>query len=369
MTNKWRLLRLGSLPPIDSQIIYHAIAQAMAENSTIPNTLVICWPAKPLVCCGYHQVIEEEIDLEYCHQNNIPVVQRILGGGAVYLDNGQLFYQFMTHAGTNGIPLQVAPYYEFLLEPVVQTYRELGVDAKYAPVNDIITSAQQKISGNGAGAIGNVQILTGNIIFDFNFEEMVRILKVPNEKFRDKFQKTLEEHLGTLRRELSSLPNREHVIDILCKKIKTHLNIEFIDLPLTIQEKQLMDEFRVLYQSSEWLNRDEWDTIAQKRGTKVAGNIHIKQTLYKAPGGLIRLIAEIDYEQKLIRTISISGDFTILPRDSPQKLEQKLRMTPMNKEKISSRIHAFYDEHSPDSPGVTPEDWIQAITLLSAKKT
>ncbi|MFX1253801.1 MAG: biotin/lipoate A/B protein ligase family protein [Promethearchaeota archaeon] len=365
MTSKWRLLRLGSLPPIDSQIIYHAIAQAMAENSDIPNTLVICWPEKPLVCCGYHQVIEEEIDLKYCRQNNIPVVQRILGGGAVYLDDGQVFYQFMTHTGTNRIPLQVAPYYEFLLEPVVQTYREIGVKVNYAPVNDIITSAQQKISGNGAGAIGNVQILTGNIIFDFNFEEMARILKVPNEKFRDKFQKTLEERLSTLKRELSSLPNREHVIDILCKNIKNYLNIEFIDLPLTIHEKQLMKELRVLYQSSEWLNRDEWDKIAQKRGTKVAGNIHIKQSIYKAPGGLIRLIAEVDYEQKLIRTISISGDFTILPRDSPQKLEQKLNMTPMNKEEVSSRIHAFYDEYSPDSPGVTPEDWIQAITLLS----
>ncbi|MFX1536924.1 MAG: hypothetical protein ACFFDI_22120, partial [Promethearchaeota archaeon] len=171
-----------------------------------------------------------------------------------------------------------------------------------------------------------------------------------------------------LKRELSFLPNREHVIDILCKKIKNHLNIEFVDLPLTVQEKQLMKEFRILYQSPKWVNRDEWDKIAQKRGTKVAGNIHIKQTIYKAPGGLIRLIAEVDYEQKLIRTISISGDFTILPRDSPQKLEQKLRMLPMNKEEINSRINAFYDECSPDSPGVTPEDWIQAITLLSAKK-
>ncbi|MFX0094043.1 MAG: biotin/lipoate A/B protein ligase family protein, partial [Candidatus Hodarchaeota archaeon] len=179
MSNKWRLLVLRGIPGIDTQIIFHAIAQAMTEDPEIPNTLVICWPESALVSCGYHQVIEEEVNLEYCQQVKIPVVRRILGGGAVYLDDGQLFYQFMTYSGTDQIPLQVGSYYEFLLKPVVQTYRELGVEARYAPVNDIVTLNQQKISGNGAGVIEKVQILTGNIIFEFDFEKMARILKVP----------------------------------------------------------------------------------------------------------------------------------------------------------------------------------------------
>ena len=41
----------------------------------------------------------------------------------------------------------------------------------------------------------------GNLILDFNFDMMVRILKVPDEKFRDKVHKTLTDNLGHFHRQ------------------------------------------------------------------------------------------------------------------------------------------------------------------------
>jgi lipoate-protein ligase A len=70
----------------------------------------------------------------------------------------------------------------------------------FKPVNDIIANGR-KISGNGAAEIGDTQVLVGNFIVNFNFEMMSKVLRVPDEKFRDKVFKTLSENLTTIPRE------------------------------------------------------------------------------------------------------------------------------------------------------------------------
>jgi lipoate---protein ligase len=68
-------------------------------------------------------------------------------------------------------------------------------------VNDVITGTK-KISGTGVGEIGDCIVFVGNLIVDFNYEEMSKVLKVPDEKFRDKVHKTLKDNLTTICREL-----------------------------------------------------------------------------------------------------------------------------------------------------------------------
>ena len=58
-------------------------------------------------------------------------------------------------------------------------------------------------------------VFVGNIIVDFNYEMMARVLKVPDEKFRDKVHKTLVENLSTIRRELGAARAAEWTEDRL----------------------------------------------------------------------------------------------------------------------------------------------------------
>ncbi len=65
-----RLLDLGHVSYLHSQSIYHAVAYCAKEASH--GTIIILNPREPYVCIGYHQVLEEEIDVEYCRKRGFP---------------------------------------------------------------------------------------------------------------------------------------------------------------------------------------------------------------------------------------------------------------------------------------------------------
>ena len=222
----WRLLDLGPIAPIETQINYDMIAQGITEGES-ENTLIICWPAKPLVSLGYFQEIEADIDTKFCEENNIFYTRRMVGGGGVYLDDGQMFYQLIGRQDSPTTPKRIDDYYVKFLEAPVQAYKNLGIPAEFKPVNDIIANGK-KISGNGAGDIGDARILVGNMIFDFNFDMMVKVLKVPDEKFRDKIAQSLRERMSTILQETGSMPDRTEVKEDLLRLYEETLNIELV---------------------------------------------------------------------------------------------------------------------------------------------
>lgn len=99
----WRLLDLGALPPLEAQTLYEAVAIAL-DRGLAPSTIILCNPASPYACLGFHQEIEE-IDLDYCAKKNLPVIRRGQGGGATYLNSEQQFYQIVADEKS-----PVAPY-------------------------------------------------------------------------------------------------------------------------------------------------------------------------------------------------------------------------------------------------------------------
>ncbi len=363
MTEEWRLLELDGLPGIGTQTIYHALGLAMEKYDDIENTIVICWPKDPIVCVGYHQIITEEVDLDYCQKNNLPVVRRPLGGGAVYLDDGQLFYQIIANLNNKKLPRSVAKLYEAVLQAPIKTYREIGIPANYAPVNDIEANGK-KISGNGAAEVGGARILTGNLIFDFNFDEMVKILKVPNEKFRDKIASSLRERLGTIREFLGDLPDRQKVKKILIEKFEESLDISLrIEKKLLPKEKEIDDDLQKKYLSEEWLNLIEHrrSELMEKRKVKISAATQIYEAVYKATGGLIRLFFEV--EKEFIKDMMISGDFSTQPNNAPELIENALMGTLLHPKHIYAAVAQVFQTEKIDIPGVSPDDFVKAIEL------
>ena len=205
---KWRLLDLGKAEPYTAQTFYEAVAEAMHRGLSA-NTLILVQPASPYACIGYHQDIEKEIDLEFTEAEGLPVIRRSQGGGATYLDGNQVFYQIISR-DSEAVPRSVDRFFEKALSVTVEGYRRLGVPAEFKPLNDVVVDGR-KISGNGAGMHESASILVGNFIMDLNYPLMARVLRVPDEKFRDKMAKSMEQWVTTLKRELGESPPPERI--------------------------------------------------------------------------------------------------------------------------------------------------------------
>lgn len=344
-----KLYNLGHVPWLQSQLIYHALPRLGMEG------LILLAPAEPYVCIGYHQDVTQDVDLDYCQAHGIPVFRREVGGGAVYLDGNQLFYQLVLHKDHPLALSDKETFYRTLLEPVAETYRQMGIAAHYKPVNDIITAEGRKIAGTGAAEIGDYLILVGNIIMDFDYETMVRVLRVPDEKYRDKVYKSLRENLSTIKRELGQVPPLEEIETALIANYERVLGpLERAELPPIVYDK--VEELKRTHTSDEWLykrgkRREEWQT-------KIATGVEVVQRMWKAPGGLIRAIVEV--KEGRIADISLSGDFFFYPADKLESLESALVGVELGA--VESAIAEFYRREGIESPGVTPADFAKALT-------
>jgi lipoate-protein ligase A len=343
------LYELGHVPWPDSQLIYHALPRLEMEG------LIVLAPSEPYVCIGYHQDAEREVDLAYCREQGIPVFRREVGGGAVYLDGQQLFYQLVIRRDNPLATRDKAEFYRRFLAPVVQTYRDLGVEVRFRPVNDIVTTEGRKISGNGAAEIGGSLILVGNLIADFDYETMVRVLLVPDAKFRDKVFKSMRENLTTLHRELGEVPAWDEMTAALIQNFEVALGgLTPTELPESLGAQ--IAELAKTRTAEDWL-MGSGKRLRERAGTdrkvKIAEGVEVVQRVHKAPGGLIR--ATVEMHRRQIEAVSLSGDFFFYPADQLAELEQSLVGTNLDDAQIT--VEEFYRAHNVESPGVAPSDW------------
>lgn len=354
----FRVIDGGKVSWLDSQVIYHAVAAAMSGLGEPTMTLVN--PSKPYICIGYHQELEKEVDLDFCRENGLPITRRQVGGGAVYLDENQLFWHII-------VPRSRAPYriedvYTRYLAGPINALRRMGIPAVHRPVNDIQVEGR-KIGGTGAATIGDAIVVVGSLIFDFDYETMVRVLKVPSEKFRDKVYHSMREYLTTIRRELGSrAPSWEDGKHILIEEIAKSLSQDIHLDQLNEREQAEMDRWRETLTSDEWLYQAGG---LRHKGLKIAEGVHVREAAHKAPGGLIR--ATVVAKERILDDLTLSGDFFIFPDNSVPALEAALAGSSLTEQELHERSRAFWQDQKIQSPGLAPAD-VALVVMQAAEE-
>jgi lipoate-protein ligase A len=351
-----RLLDLGIVSPLRSQTVYHAAAYAMTEES--PDTVILVSPDAPYVCAGYHQEVEKEIDLETCRAHGLPVYRREVGGGAVYLDEDQLFVQWVFHR--HHLPADLESRFELFIRPLVATYRALGVPAVFRPANDVQV-AGKKIGGTGAAQIGGAEVLVGSLMFDFDRQSMARVLKVSSEKMRDKIAESLEAYMTTLREQLGRPPDRQAVKALYLRECAAALGAELQPGAWQAAEEAAALTLDARLASEEWLHEGGG---LRRVGVKIAEGVQVVEGLRKAPGGLIR--ATVRLLDGCVDDLSFSGDFALLPASALAPLAEALRGAAPQREALISRLHAVYLALAVQSPGVGPADFAEAVLAATS---
>jgi len=359
----WRLIDLGQAEPLVVQTFYEAVAKAVDEG-TSPNTLILVQPSSPYVCVGFHQEMEKEVNIEYCRSNNLPIIRRSQGGGTVYLDSKQIFYQAVASGKSEVIPLSVEKLFEKFLSATVYVYRKLGLQAEYKALNDVIVNGR-KISGNGAGKFGeDITILVGNIILDLDYDSMANVLKVPSEKFRDKVAKSMREWVTCLSRELKHIPPVDEIKKLVVEGYEQTLGIRIARSEPTETEYNIWEEeVKPKHSSSDWLFIPDSDQeeLVGGRAVKIADGVKVIEVEHKAKK-LIKVRAQLIGTR--IVDIKISGDFFVVPEGALASLEAILKDAILEREDLLARVQDFYNKSEVETPGMTPEDFVEAILKL-----
>jgi lipoate-protein ligase A len=210
MGNAIRLLRLGAIDPIETQAVYHAVAERMHEGAE--DTIIVTSPTGPCLCLGFHQIADEVLDRRAARSLSLPVLRRRVGGGLTYLDADQVFYQFVFHHGR--VPAVPGQLYASLLRAPVVALQHLGLAASLERENEIEVGGK-RIAGVGAARIGEASVVVGNVLQDFSYRTMAQVWNAPSAAFRALAAEALDERVTTLRREKVDVDLRI-VEDMLC---------------------------------------------------------------------------------------------------------------------------------------------------------
>ena len=347
-----RVIDCGHVSAIQSQSVWYGIAARMKPEDSPVLTLLN--PRDPYVCIGFHQNAGLEVDERYCASRGIGIIRRRLGGGAVYLDDNQLIFHFVLPR--RRAPTRVGQLYPMFIEPVVRTYRDLGIDAVYRPLNDIHVDGR-KIGGTAAAILDQATVLGGMFLFDFDTATMARCLKVPSEKFRDKLHQTLEDYVTSMRRLLPQVPAREMVKALFLRHVADCLTVIPEAAVARAEERDAIAEEALHLGDPAWTARTGRKFVS--RGVKVAADTYLTAGAFKAPGGLVR-IQLLAREDRIVE-IEISGDFTCHPPVGIENLADRLRGVSLSGSRLADIIAGIVDTLGLELPGVGPEHLAAAI--------
>jgi lipoate---protein ligase len=347
-----RVVDLGYVSALQSQAIWYGIAAAMRPDDE--PVLALVNSLQPYVCVGLHQDIALEVDEAHCRSRGIGVLRRRLGGGAVYIDRDQLIFHFIYPR--RQAPARTAALYPRFIEPVVRTYRSLGIAAAYRPVNDIQVDGR-KIGGTAAAILEEATVLGGMFLFDFDPATMARCLKVPSEKFRDKLHQSLGDYVTSMRRLLPAQPSREGVKAVFLQHVGETLGAIPREAEVTPAEQAAIAGEMTGLADPAWARRVGRRFVPQ--GVKLATGTFLTEGMHKAPGGLVRV--RLLARDGRIADLEISGDFACTPSAGLEPLARRLTDRPLGGAALAPAIDRAIADLGLELPGVAAADLAAAI--------
>ena len=286
------------------------------EEYFLKNTnedIFLLWQNENSIIVGKNQNTLSEINYDYVKENNIKVVRRLSGGGAVFHDLGNINFTFIS-CNDNSF----SDFKKFTM-PIVDALKELNVNAEFSGRNDLLIDGQ-KFSGNAQYNYKNKVMHHGTLLFSSEINNLSNALKVKPSKFQGKSVKSVKSRVTNisshLDKEMTVLEFKDYLMDFINKRDENSHFYELNDKDIESINKLVEEKY------STW----EWNF-----------GYSPKYSLYnelKYPGGNVEF--SLDVHDGLIKDIKFFGDF--FGKEDISFIENKLRNVKHNEYSIKSTL-------------------------------
>jgi lipoate-protein ligase A len=174
--------------------VEQAFPEFLEKNTRFSDKLFYFYhPQKPIVICGVHQNVEAEVNMSFLKSHGIDLVRRNSGGGAVYVDPGNLTYCYIDTEATVQKP-QFGKY----AQPIIDTLHHLGVDAVKNGRNDLTVNGR-KFSSMSASKTGHRVSYGGTLMINVNLDNANEALTPSKVKLQAKGVKSVHSRVTNIR--------------------------------------------------------------------------------------------------------------------------------------------------------------------------
>ena len=285
---------------------YLAMEEFVARELDEDDCLFL-WQVEPTVIFGRNQLIESEVNLDYCREHGIQTYRRKSGGGCVYADMGNVMFSYVTK--DENVCLTFNRYVNLL---VLLLFR-MGIEAKATGRNDVLIDGR-KVSGNAFYHIPGKSIVHGTMLYDTQMEHMVGSITPSDTKLVSKGVKSVRQHIALLK-DHTSMTIGEFMAfarRTLCDR----------SICLTPKQVERISEMEQEYLTDAFIyGRNPRYTIVSRKRIEGVGELEVR----------------LEVKNGIIKGADIMGDF-FLVGDIEHAILQPLRGCPLEREALQSAL-------------------------------
>lgn len=303
-----------SLPDnsIRSLSFYLAMEEYVARNINEYDCF-FQWQVEPSVIFGRNQLIENEVNTDFCRENGIRMFRRKSGGGCVYADMNNIMFSYITSEESVGFT------FNRYINTVIHLLRKLNVEATTSGRNDILIDGK-KVSGNAFYHIPRRNIVHGTMLYDTNMHNMVGSITPSDEKLMSKGIKSIRQRITLLK----------DYIDLGINEFKEYVKTNLCDRELTLTDKDIekIKEIEKEYLSDEFIygNNPRY-TITKRKRIEQTGDFELR----------------MDIKNNVIKDIEILGDF-LVAGDINKNIKDRLKNVKLDKESLEKALPEQLDD-------------------------
>ena len=157
---------------------YFAVEEYVARHYT-DDDYFMGWRVNPTVMLGRNQLIDNEVNTDYCKEHKIDIFRRKSGGGCIYADKGCIQFSYISRS------VNANKAFAAYMQRMADLLKGLKIDAQLSGRNDILINGT-KVSGCAFYQLSNRSVLHNSLLFDTQLDHLSNALTPAKEKLQSK---------------------------------------------------------------------------------------------------------------------------------------------------------------------------------------